>query len=1137
MGRIPKAELERLKREVSVRELAEARGVRLAPHGDNLIGLCPFHDDREPSLVISPGKNLWNCLGACGKGGSVVDWVMVAEGVSFRHAVEILKAKSPALTTEAAPPPKRSTVVKLPPPVAPEATDCELLDQVAGYYHETLKQSPEAMGYLESRGLGSEELVDRFRLGFANRTLGYRLPQSNRREGQEVRGRLQELGVIRSSGHEHLNGSLVIPIHDAEGRVVQLYGRKVTQRLRKGTPLHLYLPGPRRGVFNLDALRESREVILCEALIDALTFWRHGYRHVTAAYGVNGFTDELLQAMKAYGTERVLVAYDRDDAGERAAAKLAERLGGEGVSCFRVLFPRGMDVNEYALKVTPAAQSLGVALRSAQHVAGPVGSLLVVGCRLMDNDGDGRGEELPGLGGVAAGDGAGADGVRAPEGLSEGGDLRAGRPCEAGCGVDPGEPRGGPGEAAPEGVSPASGDRQGQPRGAEHTAGRGREARLRDGNSAGGGRGGPGEHRPSPQRSDDPAARPLNPLTDNQQPTTPLPAAASPAAPPAPAADVEAKVSDHEVVVELGDRRWRVRGLARNLSFESLKVNLLVARGERFHVDSLELYSARQRASFLKQAVEELQVDAEVVKKDLGKVLLKLEELQEAEIRRQLEPDEDEVTLTSEERAEALELLGAPDLLERISASFAACGLVGERTNTLVAYLAAVSRKLERPLAVMVQSSSAAGKSALIEAVLAFVPEEERAQYSAMTGQSLFYMGETDLRHKVLAIAEEEGAERASYALKLLQSEGKLSIASTGKDPSTGRLVTHTYQVEGPAAILLTTTAVDLDEELLNRCVVLAVDESREQTRAIHRLQRESRTLEGLERRLARQDTVKLQQNAQRLLRPLFVVNPYARRLTFLDDTTRTRRDHEKYLGLIDALALLHQRQRPVRTGVVAGRRVDYVEATLDDIATANLLAADALGRTLDELPPQTRRFLDMLRELVAERCEAEGVEQSRVRFTRREILDHTRWTYPQVRKHVDRLVDHEYLLVHRGGRGQSFVYELLWKGEGRRGESFVMGLIPVESLAEGDGTTTALTPSRGDLDPPLTPHCPPLEPPLISGSKAAAKEESPDPESSRPRNAHQGTARPRFVVAAAGWAAPATDNQQPATTGAGGRD
>ncbi len=120
------------------------------------------------------------------------------------------------------------------------------------------------------------------------------------------------------------------------------------------------------------------------------------------------------------------------------------------------------------------------------------------------------------------------------------------------------------------------------------------------------------------------------------------------------------------------------------------------------------------------------------------------------------------------------------------------------------------------PLAVMVQSSSAAGKSSLMEAILALLPEEHRVEYSAMTGQSLFYMGETDLKHKVLAIVEEEGVSRAAYALKLLQSEGVLTIASTGKDPATGRLVTHQYRVEGPVMIFLTTTAIDLDEELLN---------------------------------------------------------------------------------------------------------------------------------------------------------------------------------------------------------------------------------------------------------------------------------------------------------------------------------
>ena len=158
----------------------------------------------------------------------------------------------------------------------------------------------------------------------------------------------------------------------------------------------------------------------------------------------------------------------------------------------------------------------------------------------------------------------------------------------------------------------------------------------------------------------------------------------------------------------------------------------------------------------------------------------------------------------------------------------------------------------------------------------------------------------------MLAIVEEEGASRASYALKLLQSEGVLTIASTGKDPATGRLLTHQYRVEGPVMIFLTTTAIDLDEELLNRCLVLTVDEERNQTRAIHRRQREQQTIEGLLAKREREAILKLHRNAQRLLEPVAVVNPFARELTFPDGLTRTRRDHTKYLALIRASALLH---------------------------------------------------------------------------------------------------------------------------------------------------------------------------------------------------------------------------------------
>ena len=200
MARIPESEIERLKQEISLQRLVEARGVALKKHGSDLIGKCPFHEDNEPSLVITPEKNLWHCLGACQTGGTVIDWVMKSEGVSFRHAAELLREGTPLQGTGTGwggGVAKHCSKKKLPPPVDVESKDAELLAQVMDYYHQTLKQSPEALSYLESRGLVQSEMLTRFKLGFANRTLGYRLPMKNRQAGAEMRTRLQNLGILR----------------------------------------------------------------------------------------------------------------------------------------------------------------------------------------------------------------------------------------------------------------------------------------------------------------------------------------------------------------------------------------------------------------------------------------------------------------------------------------------------------------------------------------------------------------------------------------------------------------------------------------------------------------------------------------------------------------------------------------------------------------------------------------------------------------------------------------------------------------------------------------------------------------------------------------------------------------------------
>lgn len=944
MARVSDEELARLKHDIDLVALVRSKGVQLRPHGKDLIGLCPFHDDKEPSLVVTPSKNLWHCLGACRTGGTTIDWIMKAEGVSFRHAVEILRSGNAATLVESGKITATATVPKLAAPVEYSADDQKLLQQIVAYYQERLKQTPHALKYLEQRGIGHPEALERFKIGYSDRTLGLRLPQKNRKEGARIRSRLESLGIYRESGHEHFNGAVVFPVLDEKGLISEIYGRKVRNDLRKGTAYHLYLSGPHRGIWNpccLAAKAPSRacrgEIILCESIIDALTFWVNGYRNVTAAYGINGFTDEMLHAFIDKRVRKVHIAYDRDQAGESAAAELAEKLNAEGIETLRVCFPKGMDANEYALSMQPAAKGLRVVLNAAQWI----------GTRAHTND------DRPEPSSLAA-----------------------------------------------------------------------------------------------PEAAEQDQAPPHPPQSEPQ---------------PKERINVPCRIQGEDIEITLGERSYRIRGLRKNLSFDVLKVNIRVMSGEKYYIDTLDLYNARHRTALLNAAAGELGLSADVIKRDLGRVLLKLEELQAEAIEETLKPKEQSVRIDERERAEAMRLLKTPNLLGRIREDVQACGIVGEGLNALMGYIGAVSRLQQKPLGIIVQSSSAAGKSSLMDAILAFMPPEQRIKYSAMTGQSLFYMGETDLKHKILAIVEEEGAERASYALKLLQSEGEISIASTGKEPSSGRLVTHEYRVEGPVMIFLTTTAITIDEELQNRCIVLTIDESREQTRAIHRMQREMETFEGLLARRRRKELLRVHRNAQRLLRPLEVITPYARHLTFLDDRTRTRRDHLKYLGIIKSIALLHQYQRPIRER----EGVRCIEATLDDIAVANELAHEVLGRSLDELPPQSRRLLDMLDRMVREGCEAYKVARCDYHFSRRDVRRYTNWSDFQVRIHLDRLVSLEYVLVHRGGRGQTFVYELLYDGSGKDGRPFLLGLIDVDGVRENErlnkeGPVSTTATSRG---------------------------------------------------------------------------
>jgi len=936
MSRYTAEELEQLKQSIDLAALIQSKGILLEKHGSkDLKGLCPFHNDRNPSLIVTPGKQLFNCL-SCGTGGDVIAFVQKYEGLSFTHAVELIRSRSHSELYKASPPLKSSRARRLRSPVKLDSGHYELLHECVDFYHKTLLESPAALDYLKKRGLDCPDLIKTFKVGFANRTLGLRLPDKSRGEGREIRRKLEEAGLFRAeSGHEHFNGSVIFPVFDENNRITEIYARKVRDNLRKGTVYHLYLPGPHKGIFNRSCL-QCREIILCEAVIDALTFWRHGFRNVTASYGTGGFTDDHLKSFIEYAVQKVYIAYDADASGDKAAEELAVKLNGEGMQCFRVKLPRGTDINSFALQAQKPEQALQQLLFAAQII----GSQLAVSASCATVE------------------------VQNP------------------CAESPDTSRKQEADSSPRCVNV-----------------------------------------PHSQCGD-----------------------------------------DH--LFTLGNRLYRVRGLERNSSFDVLKINLRLsinpdetvqgpdnmAEAARFYLDTFDFYNARHRKSFMHAAADECRLEAELVKRDLGRILLKLEELQESSIKKVLEVENDTVKLSEEEKAEALALLQAPDLIRRIIGDFRLTGLVGENSNALISYLAAVSRKTDDPLAVIIQSSSSAGKSAVMDAALAFMPHEELIRYTSMTGQSLFYMGETSLKHKILAISEEEGAEQATYALKILQSEKHLKIASTGKDPKSGRLITQEYSVEGPCVIFMTTTNVEVDEELQNRCLVLSVNEDREQTRRIHQRQRESRTLEGLMRKEDKKKTLHVHRNAQRLLQPLTVVNPYAEQLTFLDSRLRTRRDHIKYLNIINSITLLHQYQRTVKKLSRNGKILEYIEVTPEDIDTANRLVADIMGTSLDELAPQTRKLLEMICELAKERCKEENILQEDLRLKRREIRRYTGWSDSRLRIHLQRLAEMEYLHLARGSQGKTCVYELLYKGEGNDGGNFALSLINTATISTSQG-------------------------------------------------------------------------------------
>ena len=521
-------------------------------------------------------------------------------------------------------------------------------------------------------------------------------------------------------------------------------------------------------------------------------------------------------------------------------------------------------------------------------------------------------------------------------------------------------------------------------------------------------------------------------LLDAAEPK-PTPVPPSHPSPPSPRtpdlAPLSAKPSASESALVLARDGLTYQAKVHSLLLGRLRVTVKVTRGEAFHVDTLDLYASRSRAEFARRVSKAFGIDVAAIEASLLALVAEAEKVAEDE----KETEAAAPALSESEREEALALLQRKDLLDQVARDIDALGYVGEEVNKRLLYLVAISRKLDDPLSAIVLSQSGAGKSGLTEVIEKLCPPEDVVLLTRLTPQSLYYTEPGFLDRKLVIVEERYGSLEADYSIRVLQSRKKLIAAAPVKDPQTGSMRTKVFTVEARAAFIEATTAASVNHENATRCFELSMDESQEQTKKIHERQRLLRTEAGLRLRTEAEAITRRHWNAQRLLEPLPVVIPFADKLSFPSSWMRTRRDHARFLNLIEVSAFLHQHQREKRNGAIVAAMADY--------EAAYALAAEVLRETLTDVKRPLREAYTRIQGLCRERGGT---------VSRREVREALHVPDSTVRRWLQDLVDFEYVSLvqaegERSGQGKAVRYRLL---DREPKETEVLGLVPPPDLA-----------------------------------------------------------------------------------------
>jgi len=479
-----------------------------------------------------------------------------------------------------------------------------------------------------------------------------------------------------------------------------------------------------------------------------------------------------------------------------------------------------------------------------------------------------------------------------------------------------------------------------------------------------------------------------------------------------------------------GGVSYRLWG-AREAFTTNLRVSLRAEYKSECFYDNLDLYSARSRTAYSQNLAALFSLEPRRIEKDLLSILQHLEaERDKRFASANASPARHE--LTDEERQLGMELLSSATLFEQIVSDMDTLGYVGEELNKQLVYIAASSRKLDDPISILILSASASGKSFLVDTVRKLIPPEDVIAVTSLSDQALNYIPDGELLHKFLILGEAVHSETIEHQIREMLSGHQLSRLVALKDEKTGKLSSHTLTSQVIVSAIMSSTSHDINPENASRCFLVNADESAEQTARIHATQRQKYSLSRHFQRLHSVPRIIARHHgAQRLLRPLLIVNPFAQHLDFPRALIRTRRDHERFVDLIACVCFLRQYQKEARrtSDVETGAEIEYVECDIEDYRIAHrIMTGGVMSSTYAEIPGAMAAFYDELRELFRVRARQSGLKTVEVGLTQREIRKGVGWIGGEsAKKYLRRLVSLEYLLLSHGGeRGMRNSYQLV---------------------------------------------------------------------------------------------------------------